>query len=176
MESKPHECTATSTTEAEYITASGAAKEALWLGRLAHTFRQVDSDLVPIVYNDSHHNASKCCCFVEKSGPSQRLQAYRSSISLCSGLRHFRKNRFREDIHNRQCCRWNDQVSFGGSFPIPSATNGRNEKSVRLKSNTQDGFSANRQRLFEDRLQLFRLRPVRPSFSEFCRLGKNRLV
>ena len=44
---------------------------------------------------------SGCCCFVEKSGPSQRLQAYRSLISLCSGLRHFRKNRFREDIHNR---------------------------------------------------------------------------
>ena len=30
---------------------------------------------------------SKCCCLVEKSGSSQRLQAYRSSISLCSGLR-----------------------------------------------------------------------------------------
>ena len=70
MESKPHECTATSTTEAEYITASGAAKEALWLGRLAHTFRQVDSGSVQVVYNDSqgvvalsknlvHHNTSK---------------------------------------------------------------------------------------------------------------------
>ena len=30
-----------------------------------------------------------------------RLQAYRRSISLRSGLRHFRENRFREDIHNQ---------------------------------------------------------------------------
>ena len=47
-----------------------ATKEALWLGRLAHTFRQVNSDLAPVVHNDSqsvvalsknlvHHNASK---------------------------------------------------------------------------------------------------------------------
>ena len=68
--SKHHECTATSTTEAEYVAASGAAKEALWLGRVAHTFRQVDFDSAPVVYNDSqgvvalsknpiHHNASK---------------------------------------------------------------------------------------------------------------------
>ena len=35
--SKLQECTATSTTEAEYAAASDAAKEALWLGRLAHT-------------------------------------------------------------------------------------------------------------------------------------------
>ena len=50
--------------------ASEAAKEALWLGWLAHTFRQVDSDSAPVVYSDSqsvvalsknpvHHNASK---------------------------------------------------------------------------------------------------------------------
>ena len=52
------------------LVASDAAKEALWLGRLAHTFGQVDSDSAPVVYNDSqgvvaplrnpiHHNASK---------------------------------------------------------------------------------------------------------------------
>ena len=50
--------------EAEYVVVSDAAKEALWLGRLAHTF------MAPIVYDDSqsavalskntvHHNASK---------------------------------------------------------------------------------------------------------------------
>ena len=68
--SKLQECTTTSTTKAEYVAASGAAKEALRLGRLAHTFRQVDYDLVPVVYTDSlgvvalsknliHHNTSK---------------------------------------------------------------------------------------------------------------------
>ena len=68
--SKLQECITTSTTEAEYVAASDAAKEALWLSRLAHTFRQVDPDSAPIVYNDSqsvvalskdpvHHNASK---------------------------------------------------------------------------------------------------------------------
>ena len=68
--SKLYECTTTSTTEVEYVAASDAAKEALWLGRLPDTFRQVDSDSAPIVYNDSqgvvalsknpvHHNASK---------------------------------------------------------------------------------------------------------------------
>ena len=52
------------------MAASDATKEALWLGRLAHTFRQVDSDSAPVVYNNSqgvivlsknpvHHNASK---------------------------------------------------------------------------------------------------------------------
>ena len=64
------ECTTTSTTEAEYVSASDAAKEALWFGRLAHTFRQVDSDSAPVVYINSqgvvalsknwvHHKASK---------------------------------------------------------------------------------------------------------------------
>ena len=59
-----------STIEVEYLAASDVAKEALWLGRLAHTFRQVGSDLAPVVYNDSqgavalsknpvYHNASK---------------------------------------------------------------------------------------------------------------------
>ena len=52
--SKLLECTATSTTEAEYVAASNAAKEALWLGQLAHTFRQVDSDSAPVFYSDSH--------------------------------------------------------------------------------------------------------------------------
>ena len=68
--SKLQECTTTSTTEANYVAASDVAKEALWLGRLAHTFRQVDSDSDPVVYNDNqgvvalsknpvHHSASK---------------------------------------------------------------------------------------------------------------------
>ena len=68
--SKLQECTTTSTTEAQYVAVSDAAKEALWLSRLAHTFRQVDPDSAPVVYNDSqsavallknpvHHNASK---------------------------------------------------------------------------------------------------------------------
>ena len=67
---KLQECISTSTTKAEYVAVSDATKEALWLGRLAHTFRQVDTDSAPIVYNDSHcvvalskipvhHNASK---------------------------------------------------------------------------------------------------------------------
>ena len=53
-----------------YVAASDVVKEALWLGRLAHTFQQVDSGSAPVVYNDSqgvvtlsknpvHHNASK---------------------------------------------------------------------------------------------------------------------
>ena len=61
---------ANSTTEAEYVTASDAAKEALWLGLLAHTFRQVNSDSAPVFYNEIqgvvalsknlvHNNASK---------------------------------------------------------------------------------------------------------------------
>ena len=95
--SKLQECTATSTTEAEYVAASDTAKEALWLGRLgahisASRLRLGSSCL---------QRQSECCCFVKKSGSSQRLQAYRSSISLRSGLRHFRENWFREDIHNR---------------------------------------------------------------------------
>jgi hypothetical protein len=68
--SKLQDCTATSITEAEYIAASDTAKEMLWLGRLARTFRQVNSKLIPTVLNDSqgaialaknlvHHNASK---------------------------------------------------------------------------------------------------------------------
>ena len=85
---------ATSTTEAKYVAMSDAAKEALWLGRLAHTFRQVESDSAPIVYSDSqgvvalsknpvHHNASKHidvryhfvwdCVVVENSGQKWKL-------------------------------------------------------------------------------------------------------
>ena len=51
--SKLQECTATSTTEAEYVAASDAAKEALWLGRMACVFRQAGIDSTPIVYSDS---------------------------------------------------------------------------------------------------------------------------
>jgi ATP-binding cassette subfamily B (MDR/TAP) protein 1 len=68
--SKLQECTATSTTEAEYVGASDAAKEALWLGQLARTFRQCNSKWILTVFSDSqgavvlaknpvHHNASK---------------------------------------------------------------------------------------------------------------------
>ena len=54
----------------------------------------------------SHWNAvnilmSWCCCYVEKSGLPQRLQAYRRLISLRSGMRHFKENRPREDIYRR---------------------------------------------------------------------------
>ena len=44
---------------------------------------------------------SSCCFFDEKYGSPQCLQAYRRSISLRSGFRHCRENRFRENIHNR---------------------------------------------------------------------------
>jgi hypothetical protein len=68
--SKLQDCTATSSTEAEYVAASDAAKEALWLGRLACTFRQTDLKWSPTMFNNSqgavalaknliHHNASK---------------------------------------------------------------------------------------------------------------------
>jgi hypothetical protein len=64
------DCTATSTTEAEYVAALDAAEEALWLRRLALTFRQCNSKWIPTVFSDSqgavalaknpaHHNASK---------------------------------------------------------------------------------------------------------------------
>ena len=96
--SKLQECRTTSTTEPEYVATSDAAKEALWLRRLAHTFRQGDSDSAPVVYNDSqgvlalsknpvHHNASKHIDI--------QYQLNRS------GLRHFKENWPREDIYNR---------------------------------------------------------------------------
>ena len=61
---------ATSTTEAKYVAAPAPAKQALWLGWLARTFRQADFNSAPVVYHDSqgvvalsknpvHHNASK---------------------------------------------------------------------------------------------------------------------
>ena len=94
--SKLQECTTTSTTEAEYVAVrrnkrgfmarsacTHVSASRLWLG------------------SSCLQRKSWCCCFVEKSGSSQCLQAYRRSISLRSGLRHFRENRFREDIHNR---------------------------------------------------------------------------
>ena len=71
--SKLHECTTTSTTEVEYTAALDMPKEALWLGWLACTFRQANSDLALV----------------------------RCEVSLRSGLRHFRENRPRENIHNR---------------------------------------------------------------------------
>ena len=70
MEIKTSGLAATSTTEAEYVVASDAAKEALWLGQQAFMFRQAEISSAPIVYRDSqggvalskslvHHNASK---------------------------------------------------------------------------------------------------------------------
>ena len=70
LKSKLQECTTPATTEAEYVVVSSAAKEALWLGRLACMFRQANPNSAPVVYNDSqgvvaplrnpiHHNASK---------------------------------------------------------------------------------------------------------------------
>ena len=64
------ECTTASTIEAEYLGASDAAQEALWLGRLAVTFRQLDHSWIPVIFSDNqgavalawnpvHHNASK---------------------------------------------------------------------------------------------------------------------
>ena len=70
-------------TKVEYVVASDAAKETLWLGWLAHTFQQVDSD--------SAQRQSGCCQSVEKFGSPQRLEAYWRSISLWSGLRHFKE-------------------------------------------------------------------------------------
>jgi hypothetical protein len=68
--SKLQDCTATSMTEAEYVASSDAVKEALWLERLARTFRQCNSKWTPTVFSDSqgaialaknpvHQNASK---------------------------------------------------------------------------------------------------------------------
>ena len=68
--SKLQEFIATSTTEAEYVVASDAAKEALWHGRLACTFRQANLNLTLVIFSDSkgevalaknllHHNALK---------------------------------------------------------------------------------------------------------------------
>jgi hypothetical protein len=51
--SKLQDCTATSTTEAEYVALSDAAKEALWLGQLARTFRQCNPKWTPTVFSGS---------------------------------------------------------------------------------------------------------------------------
>ena len=96
LKSKLQECTTTSTTEAKYVAVSDTAKEALWLGRLAHTFRQVLR-----LGSNCLQRQSGCCCSVEKSRSPQCLQAYRRSISLRSGLCHFRENRPRENIQSR---------------------------------------------------------------------------
>ena len=37
---------------------------------------------------------------VKESGSSQHLQAYRRSVSLCSGLRNLRKAQPQEDLHD----------------------------------------------------------------------------
>ena len=69
--SKLQECTGTTMNEVEYVGAFDAVKEALWLGRLACTFRQVNFNSAPIFFSDNqevvalaknlvHHNASKC--------------------------------------------------------------------------------------------------------------------
>ena len=89
--SKLQECIATSTTKAEYVAASDATKEALWLGRPAHTFRQVDSDSTPVVYSDNqsvvallknpvHHNASKHIDVVVKKTVPRRKPSLVGSV------------------------------------------------------------------------------------------------
>ena len=114
------------TTKAEYVAAFDAAKQALWLGRLAHTFRQVDSDSAPVVYKDTkgvvavsknpvHYNTSKHI--------NVRYHFIRDYV--ISGKIDLEKISPTDNVADG-----NDQESFGGSFPIPSRSDGRNEKLV----------------------------------------------
>jgi hypothetical protein len=94
--SKVQDCTATSTTEAEYVVTSDAAKKALWLGRLAHTFRQCNSKWIPTVLSDQPRSRR----LSEESGTSQCFKAYRGSVSLRSGLRNSGNAQSREDLYD----------------------------------------------------------------------------
>ena len=79
-----------------FTIAFDAAKEALWLGRLAHTFRQVDSDSAPVVYSDSQGVVALSKIRFITTPPSI------STFDITSfGTAPFQGNRFREDIHNR---------------------------------------------------------------------------
>ena len=65
---------------------------------------------------------------VEESSTWQHLEAYRSSTWLRSGLRNQRKARPREDLHCRQRCGRDDQVSFGWPIPVIKTPDGRKRK------------------------------------------------
>ena len=65
---------------------------------------------------------------VEESSTWQHLEAYRSSTWLRSGLRNQRKARPREDLHCRQRCGRDDQVSFGWPIPVIRTLDGRKRK------------------------------------------------
>ena len=54
---------------------------------------------------------SRCCSLVEEPGPPQCLEAHRRLIPLRSGLCNLMQARSREDMHNRQRIRRDDQVS-----------------------------------------------------------------
>ena len=105
--------------------------------QLAHMFRQVDSDSAPVVYIDSqgaialsknlvHHNASKHIDIRYHFVPD----------CIISGKIGLEKISTTNNVAER-----NDQMSLAGPFPVPSTSDGHNDKSVRLKPDTaQDGF------------------------------------